>query len=101
LNIKLVKRYFAECGREFKRKYSAIHHEKVCVCWSNPKNRTCKTCKYSSVIIDSASSYETGEYHSKKWNTCKLDIDHYTKFWNQKNDEVDVNINCAFWESKL
>ena len=45
--IKLV-RYVADgCGRRFASKKKCLEHEVVCKCWSNPKNRACKTCAFA------------------------------------------------------
>lgn len=39
-------RYIAECGKGFWDKKSCKNHEQNCKCWTNPKNKTCKTCQY-------------------------------------------------------
>lgn len=47
MKSKKVIRYYADCGKGFWSKSSCLYHEKTCKCWKNPKNRTCKTCKWA------------------------------------------------------
>lgn len=46
MRTKKVTRYYAECGRGFWKKAACEAHEENCMCWTNPKNRACKTCKH-------------------------------------------------------
>jgi len=50
MQSKKVTRYYSECGKGFWKKTPALDHEHNCKCWTNPKNKTCKTCKYGEQI---------------------------------------------------
>lgn len=58
MRAKRVLRYYAECGKGFWKKQSAIDHEGNCMCWKNPKNRACTTCRYGDYFHG---CHETGE----------------------------------------
>lgn len=47
----LITRFISDCGSEFRHKSSCIKHEKKCKCFSNPKYRTCLTCKFNNGFI--------------------------------------------------
>ena len=50
MKTRRVTRYIADCGRGFWTKDSCKTHDENCTCWTNPKHRTCKTCKRGSKI---------------------------------------------------
>jgi len=50
MKTKKVLRYYADCGKGFWKKVTALDHETSCKCWTNPRNKTCKTCKYGEKI---------------------------------------------------
>lgn len=99
---KLVMRHFTECGREFKQKRSAIKHDLVCKCWSNPKHKTCKTCKHRYEGYDS-NGMENDPAYLESWKTanCRKGIWEESPEWNQTHKNVDVNINCMAWKGSL
>jgi len=47
---KRVTRYYSDCRKGFWNKQSCLNHEENCKCWTNPKNKTCKTCVHSNFI---------------------------------------------------
>jgi len=103
MEVVFVKRFKADgCGRLFSKKKSALNHESVCKCWSNPKNKTCKTCKHSFVQHDSnGMEHDPSFLDTWRYNDCKLgicDTGELKHLWNQTNDSVDINFNCAKWE---
>ena len=50
MKSKKVIRYYADCGKGFWKKVTALDHETSCKCWTNPQRKTCKTCKYGEKI---------------------------------------------------
>lgn len=99
---KRVTRYYAECGRGFWKKETAIKHDSNCKCWKNPKYKTCLSCKFKCFGSDS-NGMEHEPHLLEAWqvNKCtnpKMDMD--TMFTPaHKNAEI-LNINCPVWESK-
>ena len=89
-----VTRYVAEgCKRRFSSKKRCLEHESICMCWTNPKNKTCKTCRHG---IYAPYEHDTGA--GGEWE-C----------WNGDNDDahsgapngVDyISVNCKHWEMK-
>lgn len=90
MKSKKVIRYYAECGRGFWKKVDALHHEGVCKCWKNPKNKACTTCRY-------------GEYAGYENDTG------YGGFWECGHNSMDgehsggpsgvdyISVNCKYW----
>ena len=33
------------------------------------------------------------------YNECSLNVDTDGPYWNQKRDDIDININCQKWEA--
>ena len=69
MKTKRVTRYMADCGKGFWDKSSCLYHESKCKCWTNAKNRTCKTCHWASeilvvsnVICDGKECFQSGGY---------------------------------------
>ena len=87
-----VSRYYAECGKGFWKKQQCVDHDKTCKCWTNPRNKACKTCVYASLQPDEPD----------------VGISSYWECNNQKNtndghvndlEKVDyISVNCQFWE---
>ena len=50
MRITRVTRYIADCGRGFWNKRDCLSHDEVCTCWSNPKNKACKTCAFGEKV---------------------------------------------------
>lgn len=69
---KKVIRYYSDCGRGFWRKQTAITHDKNCKCWSNPKFRTCISCKFKNFGNDSNGMEHEPQYlHNWQTNNCQ------------------------------
>jgi hypothetical protein len=92
---KKVIRYYADCGRAFWKKKACLAHEKVCKCWTNPKYKTCRTCKHSSVkTVHNEDCYITER-------DCKNAKFNYDKHFHPAHQMApDLCINCELWESK-
>jgi len=69
---KKVIRYYSDCGRGFWKKQKAITHDANCVCWGNPKFKTCLSCKHKKFIKDS-NGMENEPQYLQTWysNECK------------------------------
>lgn len=98
----LVVKYKCECGRKYSTKRLAENHEKCCTCWTNPKYRTCKTCKHGEQIRDSNGMEHEPQY-LETWRVWECnnpefnyDIHHHPAHANAP----DLCINCIKWESK-
>lgn len=50
---KKVIRYYSDCGRGFWKRGKAINHDENCKCWTNPKFKSCMSCKHKKIIKDS------------------------------------------------
>lgn len=50
MKTRRVTRYLADCGRGFWNKKSCEIHEVNCTCWTNPRNKTCKTCEHGDFV---------------------------------------------------
>lgn len=95
MKIRRVTRYYAECGRGFWTKRAAQSHEQNCKCWTNPKFRTCKTCKHGEQIEDS------DDYQKwTAWQCNNIDFDYDKHFTPAHEKAEDLCINCPIWESK-
>lgn len=99
MNSKMVRRYYAECGRGFWRKGAAVRHEEVCKCWTNPKLRCCKSCKHYSTFTD-YDDIQSGYVGEGVVNMCPFDIS--DEDWTPAHPvkATDLNINCPKWEGK-
>lgn len=98
MKVKKVLRYYAECGRGFWKKQDAIKHEANCKCWTNPKLKTCKTCKHEKTYYDS-SDYESGYLGEGFIRECAIGIDPDGPAWTKPHENIhDLNIHCAWWE---
>ena len=83
-----VTRYVAEgCKRRFSTKKRCMEHEEACTCWTNPKNKTCKTCEHGM--------HEKNDGCWECWNSANLN-DH-----SGGPEGVDyISVNCKHWEMK-
>jgi hypothetical protein len=89
----LVPRYVAECGRRFSNKKSCQTHEANCKCWTNPKYKTCKTCKFARFGWDSDDN--------RSWRTtdCENPSFDYDKHFTPAHEKAeDLCINCPIWQ---
>ena len=68
MKTKKVLRYYSDCGRGFWKKQLCINHEENCKCWTNPKNRACKTCKHAEF-----EAYEEDTGSGGFWSCLKVD----------------------------
>jgi len=97
---KRVIRYFADCGKGFWSKQSTIKHEQKCTCWTNPKLRTCKTCVFGNIEIDSngmdAPYLETWAYY----DCTNPKFIEATDFTPAHKTNPTLCINCPKWENK-
>lgn len=95
-------RYIADCGRGFWNKKKCQHHEGVCVCWKNPKYKTCLTCKHNRVVNDSNGMEHEAQF-LQTWtsNGCQNPAFDYDAHFTEAHEKApDVCINCPVWESK-
>lgn len=82
-----VKRYLADCGRGFWSKRTCLQHEQNCKCWTNPKYKTCKTCKH-------------GRNDKEEGWQCNNPNFIYDKHFTPAHPKAeDLCINCPVWES--
>lgn len=97
----LVVRYKAECGRRFSSKRSCEKHETVCVCWTNPKLKTCKTCRFAKVMHDSNGMFHEPQFLDtwRQTECTNNNFDYDTQFTPAHEKALDININCPLWES--
>lgn len=99
----LIVRYKCECGRKFASKRAAEYHEAVCKCWTNPKNRTCKTCVHGSLVNDSNGMEDEPQFLQTwtNWHCSKL-TDHAIEVMSQPAtfQITDLRIHCAHHETK-
>jgi len=75
------------CKRRFATKKRCLEHEANCTCWTNPKNKTCKTCEH-------------GEHDSDDgiW-LCNNDANY--EGHSGAPESVDyISVNCSRWEEK-
>jgi hypothetical protein len=70
---KKIIRYYSDCGRGFWKKNQALTHDKNCKCWKNPKFKTCISCKYKNIVVDSnGMEHEPQLLHTFDTNMCKF-----------------------------
>ena len=82
-------RYIAECGKGFWNKESCLAHEGDCMCWTNPKNRTCKTCEYGFNV-----PFEDDTGAGGMWECENMDNSNDGHIsWIEGVDYISVNCN--------
>lgn len=76
------------------------------ICWNNPDNKTCKTCKNEIYYSDHNGDPDFGSREHWMVRDCKdeaasimLDQE-YDKLKNEGTDSIKPMFNCPFWESK-
>lgn len=94
---KRVTRYYADCGRGFWKKSQALTHDKNCKCWKNPKFKTCISCKFKDMSVDS-NGMESEPQFLQTWehNGCK----HADKGIPVHKDYEHIRKNCPSHELK-
>lgn len=99
IKAKKVLRYYTPCGRGFWKKQSAIKHEENCKCWTNPKFKTCKTCRHNLVSYDE-DDYSIGYKGEGYTNECRIGVEYEGPEWTAAHEKApDININCPKWEA--
>jgi len=84
-------RYIADCGKGFWAKDTCLQHEENCKCWTNPKNRACKTCQYGNYASDEEDTGYGGF----------IECEHPTNIDEHSGgpEGVDyISVNCGFYE---
>jgi len=104
-----------KCGTKHRKSFSLIaEHEKIC--WSNPDNRTCVTCKYGEIEheYDPHDEMESCPSESYRYRVCNFsDEQHNILFERNENiklqteDEYVIALadikpleHCEKWENK-
>lgn len=104
MTIKKVLRYYAECGRAFWRKADCVRHEHNCTCWTNPKLKCCKTCKFLKVFKDSnGMEHEPQFLHTWTQRECSNPkFNEYEPHLTIAHEKApDLYIRCPLWELKI
>lgn len=102
MRVKKVNRYYADCGRGFWTKKGCLEHEEKCKCWTNPKHKTCITCKHGEHVKDSngmedePQNLETWQY----WDCNNKEFDYHKHFTPAHHKAQYLCINCPLWASK-
>jgi len=92
-----VVRYETDCGKLYVSKSGAFKHEQFCVCWKNPKLKTCMTCAFGKLINDSnGMEHEPQNLHVwKQWECFNKEFDYDEHFIQAKGDYTEsLCINC-------
>lgn len=101
---KKVTRYFADCGKEYHNKYACMSHDIVCRCWTNPKHKTCVTCKFGKFIKDSNGMEDEPQYLEtwRQWD-CKNPEFNYDTMYTQADGDNTNSLckNCPKWEQYI
>lgn len=99
MEIKIVKRYYTDCGKEYKTKKGCENHEYYCKCWTNPKYKTCLSCKYKNLVYDS-NGMELEPQFLQTWTTndCKNPEMNLNTMFTPAHEKADyICINCPKW----
>ena len=104
MNVRKVLRYYADCGRAFWKKQQCVTHEQNCKCWTNPKFKTCMTCKFRKQYQDS-NGMEREPQFLQTWTQRECTNDRFNEFEPHlkvaHENAPDLYINCPLWESKI
>lgn len=97
-----VKAYKADCGRRFAAKKSCLLHEKVCSCWTNPKHKTCKTCKFGKNVYDNNGMQDEPQLlHTwRQWQCSNPAFNYDLHFTPAHANAADLCINCPVYVNK-
>jgi hypothetical protein len=90
MQSKKVIRYYADCGKGFWKKPAALAHDISCKCWTNPRNKTCKTCKYGEKI-----PYETDTGFGGGWQCNHLT--HDEEHAGAPKDIKYISVKCNYY----
>ena len=98
----LVIKWKCECGKKYSTRRIAENHERVCKCWTNPKHKTCKTCKFGKQEWDSnGMEDEPDKLHQwRQWKCGNPKFNYDIHFTPAHKNADDLCINCYCWESK-
>jgi len=104
--MKEVRAWVTDCGKLYKYKQSAKNHERICKCWSNPKFKTCKTCKFGE-LHNYGGEEISDPYPMKGPDDWKWKCNHVEPvdpdspaFTLVGHKDFMLNSNCPKWESK-
>jgi len=102
MKSKKVTRYIADCGKGYWDKKSCLNHEKNCKCWTNPKYRTCKTCKHGKQSINTNGMESETQFLQtwKEWYCTNPNFNYDKHFTPAHEKASDLCINCPVWTSK-
>lgn len=97
-----IKAWKCECGKNYFTKKAAYLHEKVCKCWTNPKWRTCKTCKFGKLTTDTNGMEREPQFlHTwMQWECSNPIFNEDLHFTAAHEKAPDLNINYPVWENK-
>ncbi len=76
------------------------------ICWNNPSNRTCKTCKYEEYIVDHTED-NRGQSDSFYVRDCKHKLgltlleSNYGELGNRDTAHIKPIVNCPHHDLKL
>lgn len=100
METKRVTRYISDCGKGFWKKSRCATHEENCKCWTNPKFKTCKTCKHGENVHDSnGMEDEPSQLHEwRQWECRNNEFDYDKHFTAAHKKAADLCINCPIWE---
>jgi hypothetical protein len=101
--VKKVTRYYADCGKSYSSKSYCLWHEKVCKCWTNPKFRTCKTCKFgrTAVITDILDNPDAAILRPRIVRQCANPRFDYEIHFKKAHEKAEgLCIDCPVWVQK-
>ena len=102
MKTRRVTRYISDCGRGFWNKKVCLNHEESCKCWTNPKHKTCKTCKFGNNYEDSNGMEHEPQYLHvwRQWECLNPEFDYDKHFTPAHEKAEDLCINCPVWVGK-
>ena len=90
MKTRRVTRYMAECGRGFWNSTNCKNHEGRCKCWTNPKNKACKTCDYGD--------YEHGEPDVGFLGGWSCGHPEFNEHSGAPEGHDYISVKCIYWE---
>lgn len=94
-----------KCGtRRRSTTAKAVMHEVIC--WNNPANKTCKSCKNEIYHSDDDGNEDFTNREHWMVRDCKDETasimleQEYDTLLNEGNKEIKPMFNCPFWEQK-
>ncbi len=97
---KRVTRYYADCGRAWWTKKACLTHEKNCKCWTNPKHRTCKTCRFATKDSESIEDGHGQVIKTESWFDCTNPSQADKEHSGAPEGHDYISVNCIGWEGK-